>query len=83
MKGAVTPLVWPEPCCDLEYMFFKEKIIKEDTSHVMRILVENRRTEVSQGTIGKLWPKQVKVCRIICKKSLRVVTEFIACEIYP
>lgn len=54
MKGAVTPLVWPEPFCDLECMFFKVKSRKKDSSHEMRILVENQRTEVSQGTIGKL-----------------------------
>lgn len=54
MKGAVTPLVWPEPCCDLEYKFFEVKKIYIYTSHEMGILVENRRTEVCQGTIGKL-----------------------------
>lgn len=54
MKGAVKPLIWPEPCCDLEYMFFKVKNRKINSSHEMRILVGNQRTEVSQGTIGNL-----------------------------
>lgn len=36
MKGVVTSLVWPEPCCDLEYKIFKVKIRKKDTSHKMR-----------------------------------------------
>lgn len=36
MKGVVTSLVWPEPCCNLEYKFLKVKIRKKYTSYKVR-----------------------------------------------